>query len=794
MIFLLVSCQDAKKISPPPCEAGFHLEEEICITDTCGFERFPEVEADFYVDPTSGGGIGSKDDPFATIGEALAADLEQTTIALAAGVYLETLEFDKFGGELSLIGRCPELVTIQGESPQLFLHGKTITLQGTTFSGRGLLLNQSEFFLNHLVLSQISGIGLTMQSATVTGQQIQIADIFEDPEYGSGYGVQAASSTIFLSDTIIERATTIGGYIGRNSEATLERVSVLQTSDQGGANLRIDDSSLNLIDSTIADGEGGGIYTKDSSLFIEETSIIGGNDYGIATSNTFLTMSGGSIENTLTDEQNGIGILADEGTDTLLQGVVFLNNQHTALRTEGASATIENITVEGTWELSETPYALVFTLESDFYLSNIQLMDNMGVGIATVDSDGILNDVTIQNMLPHGEYQVANGLYIGENSNITLENATIEEFTGVGIVLSEEDAYMEATALTISDITAPDVAYGVGILVLNGGWLVLKNSSLSEITGIGIASWFDSVVQAENVQISLLHPASYGNTGIALYAGDDSSLYCTSCTLEDAWEAAVFADVDSKVGLDFSEIHNTRRSGSTSAAVGVLSVTGSSINAGGLEVSETEGPGIWVTDGGTFTCSQCLLHDNLFAGAAVEDGTLWLQECSIENNGEEGEEGGVGVFASDTTGSTELIVHLSTIGPHYRDGIYVSGAGSYKIHDSLISGSEPIQEIEPAWSHGNSIMAVRTLESGLIIEDTSLFDANGAGIFLDMGAATIRDPVFSENALDLSLQGCNEEQPDYGISNALICPPYDSPYREIEFNLSVEAIEVADPD
>jgi len=194
----------------------------------CGVGTFGDLieeVGDVHVDPASviPGADGSRAAPYLTIEAALAAAGDGGRIVLAAGSYDEPVEIDR---PLSIIGRCPSLVELSGETP----HGVALVLTPTTAvrvvdvtgdvnisrvrlagPGVGLIVEGSDVTVSGVEVESV-GRGIVVASAgTVDVQHPWVHDVQTNPDGTRGDGLIAlAASTATVRRSAFAGNATAG--------------------------------------------------------------------------------------------------------------------------------------------------------------------------------------------------------------------------------------------------------------------------------------------------------------------------------------------------------------------------------------------------------------------------------------------------------------------------------------------------------------------------------------------------------------------------------------------------------
>ena len=345
---------------------------------------------------------------------------------------------------------------------------------------------------------------------------------------------------------------------------------------------------------------------------------------------------------------------------------------------------------------------------------------------------------------------------------------------------------------------------GFGIEVIRDASLDAEGCVVRGNTSVGVKvvhSGTSATLRETTVEDTQSDENGYGGYGISVKEG--ASLDAEACELSGNKATGVVAgDSGTTVTLRDTRIALTMRGEIQTVGIGVSAQLSASVVATGIEVSSNEGPGLFVvTEDTQLTCSDCVLRDNQFAGAAAVAGaSLQLNDSYIEGTTEqENLGGGVGIYAWPWLGDPPILsVPDTTIRDNPIAGVWLSGDGSYSLSGNTIHGGEGWTR-ETLTKCGDAVCAGEGVtawdgSSGLVLEDNELLDGLGAGLFLDNASATLSGNSYADNAVDLVVQGSDCAMPPDGYENEILasaelCPTYDYATCGDEFRLYLELAE-----
>ena len=110
--------------------------------------------------------------------------------------------------------------------------------------------------------------------------------------------------------------------------------------------------------------------------------------------------------------------------------------------------------------------------------------------------------------------------------------------------------------------------------------------------------------------------------------------------------------------------------------------------------------------------------------------------------------------------------------------LWIEGADVW-LDDSALQGGPRIELLPGVEAYGH---ALYVSGSSPVVVDSTLSNAQGAGLFLNDAGAAISGLTFEGNAVDVHQQACSAEpmEPPEGAT-ATLCPEYDEPVLKMSF-------------
>jgi hypothetical protein len=472
----------------------------------CGSGTWGKIQVGaqtLYVDQSYSGtdSDGSKDKPFTTIGDALAAATAGAQIAVAAGTYAEDLKIDK---QVSLEGRCPSMVTIKGQDTTLGggaveIRADDTLVRGFTITGPagGVLADKARCTVEQAVVENCVGGVAARDGGDVTVRDARIVN-----NSMAGAGVLDAELTVERS--VIQNTTVLG---------------LLQQYGQG----------------LVATGGATNKITVRDSLIDHNTTMGAGISAGSATLERTVVRDTQPVP---VSKVGGGGVWASLGTTLVLRDCVIAGNRANGVGLGGATATIERTVVRDTelqatddsfgigisaWIEGQTPTTLT--------LKDSLVVNSASGGVGIFDSKGTLERTVVRDTRPAPKGGAAGvGIYTGPLGSspaappeLAISDCLVSGNSGAGISIGGATATLERTVVRDTESDNSGGSPGSGVVVWSvlphAGNATMRDCVLANNRYVGLAV-FNATVAVERSVVRDTRPAvQYDAFGFGVYAG-----------------------------------------------------------------------------------------------------------------------------------------------------------------------------------------------------------------------------------------------------------------------------------
>ncbi len=803
---------DSAGEEPESCPEGTLEDGGACVPEECGtgtWGGLPTDDGTLYVDASAGeGGDGSRESPFCTIQEGLAALDGGGLVAVAAGNYEGSLQLDRDQAGVHLAGRCAALVVLDadgvGPQPGILVEGGFATdafeISGLTLTGAtevGLWFETGSLALHDMIVADSTGLGVLVFDGTSTAEleRVEIRDTVAQNDGTFGYGINAYDgATVTVRDSVISGNVQSGVLTnGSGTELTLIGTEIRGNLPDGNNRFGMGISAYN-----------GSTVTAEACLLEANTEM------GVIVEGATVQLTGVTIRGTRTTGQGHYGqaVLAQAAATVQIEGCTFEDNTTHGVFLHGAGtvATVSGTTIVRTQSDGAGEYGSAIAVEGGAELvvtgGLLEHNHSAGVYLHGAGTSAQLSGVEISETLPEPVLMAGRGIEIQAGATLDAESCVLRGNSETGLA-----AFDTGTTVVLQDVEIRETTVGLagnangGLMVLDGAALTATDCLLEANEQGGVIVAHGATVIFTGVTISDTLPTASGEWGRAIEMQTGGQLEATDCLLEGANEIGLLAvDPGTVAALSGVEIRSTGRGTQKSVAVGAVSQNGALIGAEELQVAHTEGPGIMAL-AGTFACHLCTLNDNGFAGAVLAGGSLQLSECQIYGNvGDAGIGGGVGVFTGDINGSGALELVDSTVEAHPRAAVWLADAGDHQIIGNSLAGGAGQLLYGDVRVGGDAVMALGDFthwdgQSGLLLQGNHLYDSTGSGVMLHGATATLVGNTYATNTIDVTQQACESVVPPEGLEEApisSICEGYDMVVQELVLDIDFDRPETSE--
>lgn len=478
-------------------------------------EGLPPDATVLFVRPGAGGGTGTREAPFGTVREAIAAAPDGATIALSRGLFTESVMVDR---AVTVRGACARDTIIT--SPEIGAHLvaagaalEDVSIRDTGSAGLAVY-DTPRARVAGVLVERANVEGVLVAAATLDVRALVVRDTRPD---GDGYGGAAIDVTdrahLTMGRAILERSASYAAYV---DDATLVASDVVlrdtrpQPAD-GRRGFGISVSSAGRAELTRA--------------LVERCSAAGVLARGAGTS---LVMT----DSVVREVRPGTGA----GEDGM--GISILNAARaelTRVRVAGATdlaieaAGIDTVIAVSDGLLARSGYGAAFHTNASARATRLRVMGcgTLGVGVGS-GAEGSLSDVSVSDTLAMSD--VAVGVLVN-GARAAFSRLAVERAEGVGVMATG------ASTVVLEDSTIRDTRWappggdgflGRGLMAQLGAQLDAERVSIERTAGVGI-----SVVGAD-ARVTLLDGVVRDSVG----------------GFSDGWgSAGVFVERDASVSL-----------------------------------------------------------------------------------------------------------------------------------------------------------------------------------------------------------------------------------------------------
>ncbi len=521
-LLLLAACDSdpGRPSAEETCAPDFILDGEACVPVTCGVGTWGELEVDgttVHVDAASGDdGDGSAEKPLRSIqaGLDLAVERGSRLVAVAAGIYAETLDLGPEHSDTHLAGRCHQLVTLDA----------SVGAPGTP----GIDIDPRQ--------GEVSVTGLTVDSSTYIG-------------------VLVVSGQVHLEDIRVVRSNDLGVVVARDRMATAMHVEMSHSEVSenllAGILACTSETHLSLIDVTVTDTVDGGptiggfgvdVY-GGATLEAEDCVITGHPSAGVLVmeEETTAYLENVTIEQIrpTSGQPEGFGIRAEAGAFIEARGCTITDNTTAAIiaHNAGTSVHLLDTVIEGTQPdaTGEQGHGMNIQDGAAVLAEGCELIGNSSTGINMVGHGTRveLRYCTVRDTLPDTFGSNGLGAYVREGAVLLAQETTFASNARVGLIVGDPGSTAQLRDVVVRSTRPDDNGLnGCGIQVHDGGWLSAERVMLVANAGDGLSvTDAGSMATLSHVTIRDSVPNAEGSLGRGIEVDAGALLEADGCLI-----------------------------------------------------------------------------------------------------------------------------------------------------------------------------------------------------------------------------------------------------------------------
>ncbi len=522
---------------------------------------------------------------------------------------------------------------------------------------------------------------------------------------------------------------------------------------------------------TMRGGTYGGLWVQQATVSVRASDVRENATLGIVVGDAEVILDDVGVYDSQPDQHGdwGRGIDVEGGAALTATGCTIRGNRDAGLVATGAGTevTLVDAQVLDTAPSADGTGGSGVAIQDGATLSatgcTVQGNSDIGVFATGARTTVELVDDLILDTLPSPDGTGGRGIGVESGAGLTATGCTVQGNTEVGVLARDEGTTIDLVETTIRDTLAlPDGTAGIGLQVGFGAMATADRCTIQGNRMVGVSAWSGGtavdLVDTEVLDTAQSVDGMYGE-GISVQGG--ATLTASGCTVGENTEIGVLAvGAGTTVDLTHTQVRATQRGRETGFGLGVTAQLEARIRADHTGISDTEGPGVYVVQGGRVELVQVELTGNTFAGAVALDGSLDLDACSITGTRPDKESGGgFGVYGTAAFGPPDITLTGSTIGPHDYAAVWLDGPGTYDVEGNQLSGSDGVAQ-GGSTLHGNAVFAENGVAAwdgttGLLLSDNLFTSASAIGVLLDDSSAGMDRNEWSGNAVGLRQQACN---------------------------------------
>ncbi len=319
----------------------------------------------------------------------------------------------------------------------------------------------------------------------------------------------------------------------------------------------------------------------------------------------------------------GYGIQVDSGATVDATDLTVTGARGAGVSVYDAAFSATHLTVEGTDALGsaddgfgvEVAYAYVALTDPILRENRLAQVLVYGTGSLQVDG-GTIDDAVA------GEDGFGAALRVERGGSAAVRGTSVTGSVGYAVMVDGAASVVTLSDVTVSDVTDAD-GEAVGVLAGGGATIVMEGGAVARVAGAGIGATDGSSVDVEGVSVT--EAAHVNSTGLLAFT--DALITCVDCRVSGQQVAGVWADSGGQVRLTGGEVAEI---GPLAGSPGLQVMGEAVVEATGVTIRGTSGPGARADDGGTLRLYDCVFDENVGAGVVALGGsTAVVEDCAI---------------------------------------------------------------------------------------------------------------------------------------------------------------------
>jgi hypothetical protein len=468
-----------------------------------------------------------------------------------------------------------------------------------------------------------------------------------------------------------------------------------------------------------------------------------------------------TITDVAVEGTQGVGLLVTRSASVSATALVIDGAYDGVLMHSGGSGEFHGLTIRNI-DRSEGVASVALWVEDGQVTARDVVIDNVkGIGVAAKYGEVTLQNASVTNVWNN----VAPAFFAVDEGVLNLSDVSISGTWGAGVVAGVNGT-LNIHGAEFGEVVPWHGEEGIAkmaIAILPGGFVNASDLVFDGDNGDAI------VVQGGSLQLERAEIGPGSGNGIYAVQGGTAVLRDVNIVGRTGVGVGV---TDSSVLAERVTVTSTQRPSLLKLGAGFAVTPDSWLELIDVEAHGTQGYGI-VAEGAEIQCTNCLVKDSLLAGVLVSNGSVGTFEgLTIDGVGPEGSSLlAMGLFVGSTEDlGADVTVSDVTIANAGFAGVWVED-GTLALSDFSVGGGPRVELLEDVYAFGHAVYgrdAVLNLQSG------TLHDADGAGLFLHHSSdVAVSEVSFSDNAVDVWQQACEETIEVDDVWSTVTCPSYD---------------------